>query len=400
MNKGFFSISKLQNKQPESHITKCGLCGLYKNCISPKMPPTGEGRKKILIVAEAPGEEEDKRNTQLIGRAGKYTRRVLKTLNIDLDIDCWKTNAVICRREGNATPEDYMIQACRPNLMKTIRKYDPNVVILLGAVACKSLLSKIWKEEVGSISRWGGYIIPCLKPNTWIVPTYHPSYLLRKNDEVLNKIFKQHIRAGIKKRKSKPWTSIPDYKKEIEVIVRPSRAAKILKEITKRGGVISFDYETNCLKPEYEGSEIVSCSVCWQGKKTISYPWHGEAIDETINLLRSLIYKIGANIKFEDRWTRAKLGFNIKKWYWDTMIASHVINNCPGITNLTFQGFVLLGVEPYDECVKPYLKASGKNHLNRIYEINLRDLLLYGGMDSNVTYKVAMKQINILGKKK
>ena len=90
MNKGFFSISKLQNKQPESHITKCGLCGLYKNCISPKMPPTGKGRKKILIVAEAPGEEEDKRNTQLIGRAGKYTRRVLKTLNIDLDIDCRK----------------------------------------------------------------------------------------------------------------------------------------------------------------------------------------------------------------------------------------------------------------------------------------------------------------------
>ena len=95
MNKGFFTLS--ESKQPTaSKLAQCGLCGLYKHCLSPKMPPSGDGRKKILVVAEAPGENEDKQNTQLIGRAGQRLKFHLKQLGVDLHRDCWKTNAVIC----------------------------------------------------------------------------------------------------------------------------------------------------------------------------------------------------------------------------------------------------------------------------------------------------------------
>ena len=193
MIKGFFSPSKIRGKQTP-RIAHCGLCGLYKHCKSPKIPPTGEGRKNILIVAEAPGENEDIQNKQLVGKVGKYLRRkYLRPLGIDLDRDCWKTNAVICRREGNQKPDDNMIEACRPNLMKTIRKYKPNVIILMGEVACKSLLKEIWKDDIGSISRWGGFCIPCTNPNTWIVPTFHPSYIMRKQDRVLDRVFRNQI---------------------------------------------------------------------------------------------------------------------------------------------------------------------------------------------------------------
>ena len=400
MTKGFFKTSKLQSKQLP-RIPHCGLCGLYKHCKSPKMPPTGKGRKKILIVAEAPGAQEDRDNIQLVGKVGKYLRKeYLKPLGIDLDLDCIKTNAIICRPRDNKKPDDNMIEACRPNLMKTIKRYNPNVIILLGEVACKSLLSVVYKDEIGKISRWRGFCIPCTEPNAWIVPSFHPSYISRMHDSVLDKMFKKHLKLVISKAKSKPWEDIPDYEKKIEVIYKPSQAAKIIREMISKGGSAAVDYEMNCLKPEGEGTEIVSCSICWRGRRTISYPWQGEAIDATDEFLRSPMPKIASNLKIEDRWTRVKLGHPVINWYWDTMVAAHVLDNRPGITGLKFQSFVLLGAKSYDDHIKPFLKSTGKSKFNRVRELDLGDLLLYGGLDSYLEYWVAMKQIKLMEARK
>jgi DNA polymerase len=400
MRKGFFSTSKIQKDRKTSLISHCGLCGLYKHCKSPKMPATGKGRKNILVAAEAPGREEDLQNKQLVGKVGKFFRKeFLKPLGIDLDLDCIKTNSIICRPRNNKKPDDNMIEACYPNLAKTIKKYNPNVILLLGDAACKSLLSKVWKKGVGSISRWAGFCIPCTNPNVWIVLTYHPSYVLRKHDTVLNKIYRKHLKLAISKCKNKPWQEIPDYKKEIEIIIRPSQAAKLIKEMTKRGGVAAFDYETNCKKPEGEGTEIVSCSICWRGKRTISYPWQGEAIESTSNFIKSPIAKIASNLNFEDRWTRVKLGHRVNSWYWDTMVAAHVLDNRKDITGLKFQSFVWLGMPSYDEHIRKYLKATKKSKFNQIKELDLRDLLLYGGFDSYCEYWIAMKQIEAMNKR-
>ena len=358
------------------------------------MEPTGKGLKKILIVGEAPGEQEDSNNTQLIGRAGKLLRRKLKKLDIDLDRDCWKTNAVICRREKDKTPEDYMIKACYPNLRKTIQKYNPNVILLLGAPACKSLLWETWGDDIGRVGRWGGFVIPCRNPNAWIVPTYHPSHILKKDDKILELMFERHLELGISKRKNKPWIEIPNYKKQVEIITKPSQAVSFIRDI--QDGIIAFDYETNCLKPEGEGTEIISCSICYNGKRTISYPWQGEAIEATSELLKSPIPKIAANLKFENKWTKVKLGHWVKNWYWDTVVAAHVLNNAPGITSVKFQSFVLLGQEKYNEHIEPFLKEAGKNKFNRIKQIDINDLLLYGGLDSLLEYKIAMKQIRLM----
>jgi len=402
MTKGFFSTSRIQTRQKTGYISHCNSCGLYKHCKSPKMPATGEGRKKILVVAEAPGENEDRDNTQLHkkGKSGKLTRRVLKSLGIDLDLDCTKTNAVICRRRGNKTPEDYMIEACRPNLMRTIKECNPNVILLLGGVACKSLLTEVYKDNVGRISKWGGYCIPCREPNAWVVPTFHPSYISRQNDIMLDRIFKKHLKSAVDKAKSKPWEVVPDYRKQIEIVTRPSQAAMILREWVNKGGTVAPDYEANCLKPEGEGTEIISCAVCWRGRRTIAYPWQGEAIEATSELLKSQLPKIAANIKFEDRWTRVKLGHKVINWYWDTMVAAHVLDNTPGVTGLGFQAFVHLGQENYDTHIKPFLQIRKDSKFNRIKELDLRDLLMYNGLDSHSEYWVAMKQIRLMEKRK
>lgn len=374
-----------------STISRCGLCGLNRGCHSPKMPPTGEGRKGVLVCAEAGGQVEDQQGVQLIGEAGQLLRRILKGLDVKLDRDCWKTNCVICRPPKNKTPTQKQIDSCRPNLMNTIKKLKPHTIVLLGASAIKSLIPTVWKDDVGNgVSKWVGWNIPSQKLNAWICPTYHPSYLLRTKNDLLENIVREHLRQAFTHTK-RPWKEVPDYKKDVEVITRPAQAAKAIRAI-KPNSVIAFDYETNCIKCENTNSEIICCSICINGENTFSYPWSGEAIQATAELLKSDVPKVGANIKFEDRWTRRKLGFAVKNWYWDTMLASHILDNRSGITSVKFQSFVRLGLEGYDAHIKPYFKPDEKTRLNRIKELPINDLLLYNAMDSLVEYKIYILQ--------
>jgi len=392
MRKGFFNPSELSVSNTTSTIPRCGMCKLYQGCITPRMKVTGAGKRKILIAAEAPGKTEDEKGVQLIGEAGQVLRNLLRSIGVRLDKDCWKTNVITCRPPSNDTPTDDQITACRPNLIKTIKKLKPNTIILLGMSSVKSLIPYIWKDSVGNtLGKWTGWNIPSQKLNAWVCPTYHPSYLLRTKNELLQTIMQGHLKRACN-HESKPWDKIPDYEKEVEIITRPSKAAKAIREMTRLAHPISFDYETTCIKPEEIGAEIVSCSVCQNGERTIAYPWEAEAIDASAELFRSKIKKVGANIKFEDRWTRRLLRFGVKGWYWDTMIASHVLDNRSGITSVKFQSFVRLGVEGYDAHIHPYLKAKKNKRINRIKELPINDVLLYNGMDSIVEWGIFKSQ--------
>ena len=128
MTVGFFQGSKFSSRERLSTIPQCGKCGLSKICNSPKMPVTGEGLEKVLIVAEAPGRNEDEKGIQLIGKAGQRLRYELERNDWDLDRDCWKTNAVICHEANNAITDKH-VECCRPNLLKSISELKPAVMV-------------------------------------------------------------------------------------------------------------------------------------------------------------------------------------------------------------------------------------------------------------------------------
>lgn len=398
MGNGFFRGSDLTVlKTPTTITPKCGACGLYKTCTSPKMPPSGGGRKKILVVAEAPGEEEDRQGVQLVGNSGQEVMKHFRKVGVDMRRDCTLTNALICRPPGNDIKDDRMVEYCRPNLLRTVEDLKPEVIILLGATAVQSLLGHVWKEDVGGISRWVGWNIPDQKYNAWICPTYHPSFLLRSKDVVLDNLFTDHLRCAVG-HKRRPWEVVPDYEKDVEVILDSDKAARILKKMNKAGTTVAFDYEANALKPETEKSFLVTCSVCWEGERTIAYPWHGAARQATVDILTNPeVGKIASNLKYEDRWTKNKLGVRVRGWRWDTTLAAHALDNRGSISSIKFQAFVRLGAPQYDHHVKPYLKTSGGNQINRIGEISLEKLLLYNGLDSLLEYKVAMLQMKEMG---
>lgn len=404
--KGFFSGSTLaQSKKPSPTIPLCGACGLYKGCKSPKMSFSGNGRRKILIVGDFPGKEEDLEGTHFVGRAGKFLKRTLRSLGGDPEEDYWYDNALIChlskkQNEGNVEVSiSDRIGYCRPNLIRTIEQLRPQVILLLGYEAVQSIIGSIWKEDVGILSRWTGFQIPCRKWNCWICPTYDPSYVLRtlesrKKDPVPNLWFRRHLESALQL-SGRPYDVIPNEIKEVELVLDTDEAARILDKMVERGGVVAFDYETTMLKPDWFDAEILSCSVCWNGKKTIAFPWRGAAVPAMERLIRSSMPKIASNLKMEDRWSRMEFGKPVKNWAWCTMTAAHALDNRPGICGLKFQSFVLLGAESYDDHISKFLSSNNSNlRTNQILEqVNLHDLLLYNGLDSLLEYRVAEKQM-------
>lgn len=364
------------------------------------MPVGGEGRRKVLFVAEAPGEEEDKRNTQLIGPAGQCLRRHLQKIGVDLDRDCWKTNAVICRPEGNPTAEQ--VAACRPNLLRTVRELEPEVIVLAGLWAVESLVGWLWRENVGKMGRWTGWRIPCQTLNAWVCPIYHPSYVMRtENDRQTGRViglwFDRHLKAAFEL-EGRPWSELPEYEKRVEVVVDVKTAAARIDEFVEDGSPTAFDYETNMLKPDSE-SAWIRCVGLSNGKWTVAFPLHGPAVPAMRRFFKSTLRKIAQNMKFEDRWTRAIFGVSVRNWWWDTMVAAHVLDNRKGgICGLKFQSFVTLGQESYDDSVKPFLQSTGGgNSGNRVREVDVRDLLLYCGMDALLTWEIARRQMEMMG---
>jgi len=362
------------------------------------MSYTGKGADSFLVIGEAPGEEEDKVGIQFIGKSGQYFRRVLRSFGKDLDIHFWKTNALRCfpQKEDPSSKVSF----CRPAVLKEIEELKPVVILLLGGIAVESIIGYLWGGSTGGIFRWAGFQIPCRKWNCWICPTYHPSYVLRTNkDPAVVLWFRKHLENALNL-SDRPYSGkVENLKDKIECIMEPYMAAFVLRDMLEKGKdkAFSFDFETSCLKPDGDKSKILAAAVSCEGKKTIAFPVVGDAVNALKQFLTSDVPKIGWNIKFEDRWARSVLGVDIKNWVWDGMLATHVIDNRSDITGLKFQAFVQLGIEPWDKEVESYIDADGGYEENRLRLLNLRDLLLYNGIDALVTYLLAVRQRKLLG---
>lgn len=400
MSEFLFSTAEARSVRPlPTLLPACEHCGLYKGCRSPKMKPDGEGRRGILLVSEYPGAEEDRQGRPLVGGMGRYLAGLLSRFDVDMRRDCWLTNAQICYTE-HPIKHPSVVEDCRPNLLNTIQKLDPDVIVLLGGSAIRSLLTHVWGQEAGSVERWNGALIPAHKPNAWICPTYNPAHLMRQDqvDPVKSGLLIQQLRMALSQR-GKPWPEgPPDYAKQVEILVDPEQAADRLARYTS--GLIAFDYETTSLKPEGPHSEIVCASVCWNGTETIAFPWHGPVRDAMKTLLTNRdVGKIGFNAKFEDRWTRCHLGIDVLGWSWCGMLGAHAIRPVKGTTGLAFQAFARLGQPYYSHHLDPLLDSDKKGGYapNRAREIKLTLLLKYCGLDSLLEYKVAIAQAWELG---
>lgn len=352
---------------------------------------------KILVLGEAPGKDEDEQGIPFVGRAGQQLRSSLSKLSIDLEEDCWVTNSLSCRPPKNRTPSPKELEYCRPLVMRAVNDLQPKMIIPLGATAIKSLLGPFVDLSKVTMTKWAGWRIPFQKWNAWICPNYHPSYVIRSKDQrdgpVVKLLFESFLERALELAGGRPYSTVPDYISQVRLMKNPEDVARMIDGWIEQGGIAAFDYETNRLKPDAANARIATCGVCFAGTTTIAYPFVGAAAAATQRLIASpRIGKIGANNKFEDRWSRAILKTPVVRWVWDTMLSAHHLDNRPGICSVDFQAFVRLGQLSWDAHIKPYLKNSGADGLNQIDKLDLDDLLKYNGMDCIMEYLITQKQ--------
>ena len=86
--------------------------------------------------------------------------------------DVYICNIVKCRPPHNRVPAEDECAACRDYLRGQVALVRPKVIVLLGSTATKAILGQEMR-----ITRDRG--VWQLKKGMWIMPTYHPSALLR-----------------------------------------------------------------------------------------------------------------------------------------------------------------------------------------------------------------------------
>jgi len=390
------------------HALTCSDCGLHRNVRSPKMKVTGKGKKKILFIAEAPGEEEDFRGVQLVGRVGEYFRDILDDMGYDLDRDFFKINAINCRptnKSGaNRPPSGREVKACRPRVWKTITDVKPKVIIPMGQAAIDCLYGHRWKRRMGKISQWIGWTIPDYDVNAWVCPTYHPSFAMRHEQRQGNAaevLIRKHLKKAIAKRK-KPLPERVDLRDMVKCLTSKKAVTKLLQNILRNPPEwLVTDFETTGLKPHKQGHRILCVSVCWRRDKAYVFPMSCA----NKKLLRKVfrhrrIKKVAQKINFEESWARTILGYRIRPWGWDTMICNHVQDNRSGITSIKFQGCVRYGVMDYASHMRKWLetpKKLGANAMNDIENAPLDQLLVYCGCDSLLEFWLLEDQLREMG---
>lgn len=157
-------------KSLSEQVMACKACRL---CETRTHTVFGEGNVQaaLMLIGEGPGEQEDLSGRPFVGPAGQLLDRILMAAGFKRK-DVYICNIVKCRPPHNRVPAEDECAACRDYLRGQVALVRPKVIVLLGSTATKAILGQEMR-----ITRDRG--VWQLKKGMWIMPTYHPSALLR-----------------------------------------------------------------------------------------------------------------------------------------------------------------------------------------------------------------------------
>lgn len=173
-------------------LPSCRGCDLADNGSRPVFG-AGPENARVVMVGEQPGDIEERRGQPFVGPAGKLLDRALKAAEIDRS-QVWVTNSVLHfkftqrapgQRRIHQTPDVYEVAACKPWLEAQLNRLRPELVILLGATAAKSLLGSSFR-----VTKQRGTLMPGpAGSGAQLIATIHPSAVLRGDDEQRDVMF-------------------------------------------------------------------------------------------------------------------------------------------------------------------------------------------------------------------
>ena len=367
-----------------SFLPDCVNCGSVANCHHPKQI---NPRKKADIVIVVDGPSEDSADA-LIRGPFKALHSLCERIGTSL------ASYALVPAEACYNANEGAWKHCQPLMASELARLSPTVVIPFGAKATQSVVGRYWQNSAELYDRWYGYQIPCQQLNAWICPvgTVSP----QKGQIEISQMWAYRWFRDATRIKNRPWDhGVPDIAKTVKLLTDPQKIEAFLKYAATLD-ITACDFETTGLKPEWPNHKIWSMSIAFvrDGKLySFAFPVYSNNHDAIRAYLTSPGKKIAANMKFEDRWARMKLGTNVNNWYWDTMQAAHIENPARGVAGLKFQAFARLGVPFFASDVEKFFESEDNRNLNNIASAPLTALLTYNAIDSAVEFVLASLQM-------
>ncbi len=153
-------------------LKKCSLKTQANNIVF----SDGNAKSKIMLIGEAPGENEDKEGLPFVGRAGQLLDKMLSAIDLDRN-KVYISNIINYRPPNNRRPTEEEINRYLPFITKHIEIINPKILVLLGSTAMNALVGK---QIVISKMRgkWIEKKFGSCKTN--IIITFHPAFLMRQ----------------------------------------------------------------------------------------------------------------------------------------------------------------------------------------------------------------------------
>jgi uracil-DNA glycosylase len=129
---------------------------------------------RVLILGEAPGQNEDETGLPFVGAAGRLLDLLLASIGISRKENAYICNVLKCRPPGNRNPLPDEIACCTPFLKSQLTLVAPEAILAVGTFAGQWVTGEerpLGKLR-GSVYSYEG--IP-------VVVTYHPAALLRNS---------------------------------------------------------------------------------------------------------------------------------------------------------------------------------------------------------------------------
>lgn len=368
------SDNEVERKHPYAECENCPLfeAGRY-------VASEGPERSKLAFVGEAPGIQDTRKGRPFVSPSGKLLDMVLQHHGIDRG-EVFLTNATLCRPPDNGTPPKSAVRACHPRLSHELHDRGVELAVAMGNSASESLLGKsgVTKLRVGPPKHSDRI------EGLSVIATINPAACLRQGDmfpNLVTDVGKIGLKDGIY---TEPVYAVAESVDEAiglmdeidrrlsdgrQLMGNPERVLVVDIEVDIEKDT-AFDHPNQygmlCVGIGYDKSKVVVLSESVMAEESVRVRL-GE-------LLRGNRI-VAQNGKFDLAGLYPIVGG--LELYFDTMLASYVFDERPGIHGLKYMAVEYLGAPQYDDEIKKYVGPKdgyGAIPRDKLYKYNATDV--------------------------
>lgn len=364
----------------------CTSCDLHKlakiNCLR----GCGPAQADMMFVGEAPGEEEDLSNRPFVGPSGDVLDRLLFRAGVTRD-SVYVTNAVKCRpvdeaffrmdrrgqkHFGNLTPTPQQSYTCASkHLEEEIARVRPKVIVSMGNVATDYLLGKYELLPNGKLRMSDKGDKPVMvkrlpgitdlmygeywdeRRRAYVVPMFHPSYIMRSPDCFL-------MMCAIIRKAVSIVANGPGKERTQHFIATNFDDAMAVARRALENRRVAYDHETDGL--DWRFGPLINTGFSWKAGTGATIRWIDEKRQplyspqqraQIVEALRGVFQSpdkelITYNGPFDDGWSWQHFGYEVRTPEHDVQQIYHTLNSAATYREQSLESLSWLHTQMHD----------------------------------------------------